>query len=369
MSFAAFVVRNLVRQRARSLLTVLGIGIGITTVIALGAVTGGLRAASVDMAHLGGADFMVAQMGAADLTFSTLSEAERRLVASQRGVERAWGALLHITRVGPNPFFFAYGVSLRELPRVAGRLSAGHLPRAGNEIAIGSTAASDIPTRIGGAIEIEGARFTVVGLLESTGTYTDNGGFVSLTALQTLTRKPGVFTAVYVDVSAGANVQAVMRRIAAASDRFATVRTAEEYSQVDQGLELMDAGNLAVSVLAVLIGGIGVMNTMVMSVFERTREIGILRAVGWRGSRIVRMILGESLVLCLVATLVGVALGLAATRAVVLVPSIGALLQPRYDAALFLRALGIAVVVALAGALYPALRALRLSPMEALRHE
>lgn len=81
------------------------------------------------------------------------------------------------------------------------------------------------------------------------------------------------------------------------------------------------------------------------------------------------MILGESLVLCLVATLVGVALGLAATRAVVLVPSIGALLQPRYDAALFLRALGIAVVVALAGALYPALRALRLSPMEALRHE
>jgi putative ABC transport system permease protein len=161
----------------------------------------------------------------------------------------------------------------------------------------------------------------------------------------------------------------VKKAVEASSDRFAAISTADEYASVDQGMKVLDAANLAISLLAVVIGAIGVMNTMIMSVFERTREIGILRAVGWRGARIVRMVLSESLILCLVATVVGVAAGIAATRAVLLVPAISTFLEPAYPPAIFVRALVIAVGVALAGALYPALRAVRLSPMEALRHE
>ena len=92
----------------------------------------------------------------------------------------------------------------------------------------------------------------------------------------------------------------------------------------------MDALELAITALAVGIGAIGVMNTMVMSVFERTREIGILRAVGWRGSRIMRMIVGESLILCLVATVVGSALGVLASRSVLLIPAVRSVLDPQY---------------------------------------
>jgi putative ABC transport system permease protein len=108
---------------------------------------------------------------------------------------------------------------------------------------------------------------------------------------------------------------------------------------------------------------------MIMSVFERTREIGILRAVGWSSRRIMRMIVQESLLLCAIAAGVGVALGLLASRAVMLIGTVRAFLDPSYEPAIFLRALGVAVVVALAGAAYPAFRAVRLTPMEALRHE
>ena len=131
----------------------------------------------------------------------------------------------------------------------------------------------------------------------------------------------------------------------------------------------MDALELAITALAVGIGAIGVMNTMVMSVFERTREIGILRAVGWRGSRIMRMIVGESLILCLVATVAGSALGVLASRSVLLIPAVRSVLDPQYTVDIFVRALVVAIAVALVGAAYPAMRAVRLEPMEALRHE
>ena len=134
-------------------------------------------------------------------------------------------------------------------------------------------------------------------------------------------------------------------------------------------MAVIDAVQLAISLLAVGIGAIGVTNTMVMSVFERTREIGILRAVGWSRRRILGTVIGESVSLCALATVFGILLGVAASRAIMLVPSISSFLSPVYAPGVFLRAVAIALLVGLAGAAYPALRAIRLTPMEALRHE
>jgi hypothetical protein len=87
------------------------------------------------------------------------------------------------------------------------------------------------------------------------------------------------------------------------------------------------------------------------------------------GRRIIRMVILESLLLCLIAALLGTLLGVLATRALVLVPAVGSFLDPQYSPEVFVRALLVGVVVALAGAAYPAFRAVRLTPMEALRHE
>ena len=91
--------------------------------------------------------------------------------------------------------------------------------------------------------------------------------------------------------------------------------------------------------------------------------------MGWRGSRVVRMVVIESAFLCLIAAVFGVALGVLASRAILLVPAVSSFLSPAYESAVFIRALLVGIVVAFVGALYPAVRAARLSPMEALRHE
>lgn len=371
MRFSTLIVKNLVRQRVRTALTVLGIGVGITTVVALGAITGGLKATASDLMRIGGADFMVAQKGASDLSFSTLSEEQQEQVRRAEGVERTLGVLLHYSRVGSNPFFITYGTDARELaasppPLVAGRLLA---PRAEREAVLGADAARKLGLGPGGTITIEDTQFRIVGVFRTGRTAEDGGAYAPLAAVQEIARKPDSLTAVWVTTANGFDPESVAAALERANADFKAVTTLSDYSDIDQGMRFLDAGNVAISVLAVLLGAIGVMNTMIMSVFERTREIGILRAVGWRGSRIVRMVIAESILLCLVAAVFGLALGWLAAEAVARLPEVEAFFRPEYSAAVVIRALVVAVGVALAGAAYPAVRSVRLLPVEALRHE
>jgi len=371
MSFIALILKNLFRQRVRTGLTVLGISLGITTVVAMGVVTNSLKSSIGEIISLGGADFMVAQEGAADLSFSTLPQDTVPALAGMPGIERAEGVLLHVGRLGSNPYFFLMGRDPESLAAAAPEELDGELlsPGGSDEVMLGRRAADDIGAAVGDTVTIERREFRVVGVYRSGRLIEDGGAYAPLPVVQGIAAKPAVVTAVFISLAAGADKAAVARQVEAEFPNLATITNVEETGKVDQGVQFMDAANLAISVLAVGIGAIGVMNTMVMSVFERTREIGILRAVGWSGERILRMIIAESLLLCVVAAVFGSALGVLATRAILLIDLINNLLEPAYTLDVFARALVVAVVVALAGAVYPALRAVRLTPMEALRYE
>jgi putative ABC transport system permease protein len=106
-----------------------------------------------------------------------------------------------------------------------------------------------------------------------------------------------------------------------------------------------------------------------MSVFERTREIGILRAVGWPVPRIGAMILSEAVGICLLALAVGCGLGVLAAQVFVDRSSLSGLITPTFSASTFAWGLAFALGVGVVGALYPTWRAVRLEPVEALRHE
>jgi putative ABC transport system permease protein len=121
--------------------------------------------------------------------------------------------------------------------------------------------------------------------------------------------------------------------------------------------------------VALVIGAVGILNTMIMSVYERTKEIGILRAIGWRRRQVVRMILVESLLLSIAGGVLGTLIAVVLTRIVSAMPAVGGMLEAYLPPWVILLGLGIALVVGLLGAAYPAYRGAQLLPTEALRHE
>ncbi|MBI5289723.1 MAG: ABC transporter permease [Chloroflexi bacterium] len=371
MSFTALIFKNLLRQRIRTSLTVVGIGLGIATVVALGSVVGGMKQTAGQILTAYGSDFIVAEKGASDLSFSNVAEADQATLAEYPGVAGTLGILLRLSKVGGNPYFVTVGMTAVDVEAAGIDLREGTLYSSGarDEILLGTHASNDLDAGVGDSVVIDDQTFHVVGLFKSSNLWQDSGAIAPLATVQELANKAGVVTFVYVRVAEGADPEAVAAGIRDDFALLTTVANVSEYSRVDQGIEIMDALNLAVQALAVGIGAIGVMNTMVMSVYERTREIGILRAVGWSDNRVLRMIVGESLILCAIAAVVGALAGVAASRAVLLIPAVQSLLTPTYTSDIFVRGLVVALAVALVGAAYPAVRAIRLVPMEALRHE
>jgi putative ABC transport system permease protein len=123
------------------------------------------------------------------------------------------------------------------------------------------------------------------------------------------------------------------------------------------------------SAIALIIGAVGVLNTMIMSVLERTREIGILRAIGWRKIRVVRLILYESVLLSLLGAAVGIGAAVVLTRALTWWPVVNGLVRGDVAPAVIIQGFLIALAVGLIGGAYPAYRGAHLLPTEALRHE
>jgi putative ABC transport system permease protein len=124
-----------------------------------------------------------------------------------------------------------------------------------------------------------------------------------------------------------------------------------------------------VSAIAILVGVIGMLNTMVMSVMERTQEIGILRAVGWPRWRVIRMVLGEAVILALAAAAFGTLAAMAGTHLMAMSPKVRGFIQPGISLAVVAQGTAITLLIGLVGGLYPAFRAAQLLPTEAIRHD
>ena len=194
------------------------------------------------------------------------------------------------------------------------------------------------------------------------------GGIISLRDAQTMMGKSRKVSIYMVKVDNPSQAEDIVDEINAAYPEIHASLTGE-FAEEMPDMQAMDVMMAAISFLAIAVGCMGVMNTMLMTVLERTREIGVLRALGWRSRRILSMILQEAVWLGIFGGLSGILIAFGLGSLMLKIPMVGDVLNLTWEIDIFTRAITIALLLGVLGGLYPAFRATRLQPVEALRYE
>ncbi len=372
VSFFGLIASNLWSQRARSTFTTIALLLAVSSVVTLGILTASLKSSAIAFLQTGKADFTVAQKDASDLLASTLDHQDLAAVSSAPGVASAVGVFIQIEQLdAAHPLFLLVGIPPEDLAPFGVHVVAGepYQPTAPSSLMLGYRAARDFGRQVGDSFVISHTTYRITGIYEIGNTFGDEAAMLPLPTLQAYERQPDTITAIFVRVRPGTNINALRRRIERDHPQLATVRTKAEFGRVDRNLTLIEAGDTGASYLALAFGAVVVMNTALLSFFERTREFGVLRAIGWSQARLFTLVMGEIAVLALLGAALGAGVGVAGVSLLSHTSTLLGVFQPSYSAGVFWHALEVAAGMALLGALYPALRAVRLSPLAAMRHE
>jgi len=372
VTFLGLIIHNLGSRRMRTALTGAAVAIGVMAVLALGVLTASLKQTATQILKVGNADFTIAQKHTDDIINSTIDENEIAKIGKVPGVHQVIGALIELDRYdADNPVVIQVGLAPdAQVPFgvdiLEGRSYAADSP---DEVMLGYSIAEKIGKKVGDTVTFGDHRYKVVGLYRTGISFGNSTVMFPLSTLQGLNRVAGQVSLAFAKVEKGTKIPTVTKAIDDRFPQLTTIRDATDYGRADRNLTLINAANTGGSILAALIAITGVLNTSLLSFFERVREFGVLRSIGWSRRRVLFLVLGETLVVSVVGAALGILLGWGAINVLEQLKQLKGIFVPLYDAWIFGRALVFAFVVAVLGALYPALRAATLAPMEALRRE
>jgi putative ABC transport system permease protein len=401
---------SLTANKLRSGLTILGIVIGVAAVIALVSIGRGAQAQITSQIQSIGTNLVFVRpgsiqqggvaAGAGSAATLTQEDAEALYgVPGVAGVAPEVNGAAQVTYLGQNTRTRVVGVtpdyvSVRSLSLADGEfVSQANVTARSSVVVLGSAVADTLFGGSGGVVgqtvRMNGQPYRVIGVLTSKGGTgfgsQDDQVFVPLTTAQTrLTgssrfRGANVISQINVQAASADEVQAVIDGITEVlRERHGTVEGEDDFVVQNQQDQLSALTSVTTTLtlflggiagISLLVGGIGIMNIMLVSVSERTREIGVRKAIGARRRDILYQFLVESAVLSLAGGFIGIAVGWIIARLMGRVQLGGTAITPVVSLDSILLATGFSIAVGLFFGIYPATRAAALEPVEALRYE
>jgi len=389
---------SLKKRFLRTSLTMLGIFIGIAAVVALISLGQGMQAAiNGQFASIGTDKITVQGVQAGfgppgELAAGEVTDDDLKLVRQVSGVRRAAGRLLRsVTVEFDDEVDTMFAGSIPEEPedrdlvvesldvKVAdGRMLKSHEK---GRILVGANLADDFdePVVAGVRFLINGKPYEVVGVLDKGAAFINNAILVNADDLKELTGAGDELSAIVAQVVSGEVPSDVADRVLRAIRRDRHQKEGFEDITVETSEELIDSINtilgvvqavfIGIAAISLFVGGVGIMNTMYTSVLERTRDIGIMKAIGARNSDVLWIFLFEAGLLGMAGGAVGVLIGVGLSKLVEFIGQgfAGSLLQASFPWYLIVGALLFSFMIGCISGVFPARQASKLPPVEALR--
>ena len=393
--------RNVKQRKLRSWLTMIGIFIGIAAVVALISLSQGLQDAVAQQFVQLGTDKLIVQAAGGGFgppgagVSEPLTEAHEKAISKTKGVDLAIGRLIRTVKLefkGETKFSFAVsmpeGTEERELAIEANnyQLKQGRFFEQDDalEVVLGNDFAKDFfdrPLELRNRVTIQNKVFKVSGILKKSGNpQQDSTLILPEGSLRNILNIENEFDIIPIKVKTGEDPFIVGENVEKQLRKSRNVEEGKENFIVETPQQLIGTLNnillviqgvlVGIAGISLIVGGIGIMNTMYTSVLERTKEIGIMKALGAKNKTIQFLFLVESGILGLFGGLIGVSLGVGISKFVEFVTFKvyeSALIQASVSPYLILSALLFAFLVGAGSGVFPAKQAANLKPVEALR--
>jgi putative ABC transport system permease protein len=397
-------LENLRRRKLRSVLTIIGIFIGITAVVALISMGQGLQnMIAGEFAKLGSDKITVMGyngIAASPFVSATLATPittdDLKVVKNAKGVDTAGAILLSNVELNygsQTKLTFAAGIPEDDSRKMIiesqdAEVKQGRMldPGETKSVVVGAYVADglfDKKVYLGDKINIQGQEYRVVGILKSMGNRIDDGAiYLNLKEFRVLIDKPKIVSEILAKIKPGEDPKQVAKTIEDKLRKHRSEKEGAETFQVSTSEELMasfamilgvvQAVIIGIAAISLIVGAVGIMNTMYTSVVERTKEIGLMKAVGARNSDITLVFLFESGLLGLSGGVLGVLFGTAFGKIAEILAQ-QALGSNAFVAAitptLVLGSLAFAFIIGTLSGVLPARQAASLKPADALRYE
>ncbi|MBU7032445.1 MAG: ABC transporter permease [Theionarchaea archaeon] len=363
-------MKTLRRQKGRTLLTVSGITVGILAFVMLSAIAGGLESGFQQTIEKTGAELTAMQKGVANPAISFIKMDTVDEISRWSEVEYATPVIFTGLTMEKVSYFVIYGVVPDEFLRDYS-LEAGKALTASDEygIMIGVNLAHSMKMKVADTLSVGGYTFHVTGIYETGNAYLDG---MSVARIQDIQRAFNmgemcnvIFIKLRMDDLDSADV--IEQRIESAYPFLETTKSGELASKMENIQTLQSAVSTIVFVAA-LIAALMILNTMNMSVYERTKEIGILRAIGWGKNHIFRLIMSEALIISVLGGIIGCLFGIIMAYAL---EGSGQMpfLRISVTPVLVVQAIVFAAFVGMLSGLIPAMKAMKMKPIDTLRFE
>jgi putative ABC transport system permease protein len=362
-------MRNLKRRPARSLLTVIGVALAVGSFITLYGLSRSVQENVQQSFEERGTDLTVRRRGIAEPFGGNMPEAVVTEIAKIPGVEAVSGQLLSFAATDNDDHVLAFGWGAGSFYWPEVPLLEGRIPRPGERkvALLGKDIAQTLNKHLGDEIVLIGEKFRIIGITNYSSIINRNAVLLELADLQEVTFRTGAVTYISVRLQhpfTQEESDRVSRAIEALGDL--SVTKSENVMRNDSLIGLLNAVAASMAWVALLMGVLMVLNTLLMAVLERTREIGILSAIGWSKQRIMGALVIEGFLLSTLGSAAGILIGIAGAHLLSAIPAIGRYVAVKPTIGLIVATALAAIVLGILGSFYPAFVATRQSPAAAL---